>query len=402
MPPKKRAEKKRRRPRGDGAFYQRSSDKMWIGAMGYEDEYGKKGRATVSHSDRNTAWERFRALRGEIESGTYKPQPKMTVAKWLNYWVEEIIKPHKAPKTYTSYRGIIDNQIVKNIGETKRMPVSPADIRANLKWVGDNWSPRTAELTHAVWSGSMKAAKGEGIIKTNPVEQVAKPVNDAKAGDAHTTEQARRVLLTAMQAEDRMVTRWATAYMLGARQGECLGLERDRVDLKKLTIDLSWQLQSLKTKPGFALDDPARFDVPDGWELRPVYRRFALTRRKGQRPQIVPLPNPLAAIFKVYMDATTPNRFGLMWVSDAGTPIPNKYDSTSWHAALKAAGVPDLRLHDARHTTATLLLEMGVEESVRMQIMGQSTVAAQRRYAHVNLETARKALGNLDELLALE
>jgi len=396
MPPKKR-----RGRRGDGAFYQRRSDDMWIGAYIYEDEYGEKHRATVSSGDKVVAWEKFRKLRTDIDSGTYTPQSKMTVEKWLDYWVEQIIKPSRAPRTYTSYRGIIDNQIVPNVGKTVRLPVRPTLIRANLRWVGEKWSPRTAELTYSVWSSAMKAAKKELSLKTDPTEHIDKPRNDARTGQALSSDQARKVLQTSTATKDRMATRWATAFLLGARQGECLGLERDRVDLKELTIDLSWQLQSLPTKEGFALDDPDRFDAPKGFELKPIHRRFALTRRKGQRPILLPLPVPLAAIFKVYMGITPPNPYGLMWVSEAGTPIPGKYDSTAWHEVLERAGVPKVRLHDARHTTATLLLEMGVPETVRMAIMGQSQVATQRRYAHVDLSMAREALGNLDGLLEL-
>lgn len=396
MPPKKR-----RRPRGEGAFYKRKADNLWVGAVTYEDEYGETQRPTVSSTDKQIAMEKFRALKLEVANGTYAPRSNMTAAGWFTYWVEEIVKPNVAPKTYKSYKGAIDNQIVPHIGETKRLPVTPAFVRGNLKHVGEKWSARTAELTHFVWNKAMKDAVKEKVIKTNPVEHISKPTNDTRTGTALTSEQARRVLLVAMEQKDRMVTRWATAFFLGARQGECLGLERARINLGDLTVDTSWQLQSLSTKPGFELDDPDRFDVPKGYELRPLYRRFALTRRKGQRPVLIPLPVPLAAIFKVHLEITPPNRFGLMWVSDAGTPIPNKYDSDAWHAALARAGVPDTRLHDARHTTATLLMETGVEESVRMAIMGQSSVAAHRRYAHVDLSLARKALGNLDGLLEL-
>lgn len=394
MPPKKR-----RRPRGEGAFYKRSSDGLWIGAITYEDENGDVRRATVSSADKATAMARFRALRLEIDNGSYAPRSKMTVEQWLTYWVEEIIKPNVRPNTYRSYRGVIQNQIVPTMG-SKQLPLRPADIRSNLKMVGENWSPRTAELTHFVWTKSMDDAVKEGVLRSNPAEHVAKPKVVKSGGVALTSAQARKVLLSAMSAGDPMVTRWAAAFLLGARQGELLGLERDRIDLDTLTVELSWQLQSVKTKPGASMDDPKRFDVPPGFEIRPLYRRFALTRPKTERSKrVTPLPEPLAAILRVYLESTPPNRFGLVWATPTGTPIPNKTDSDMWHAALARAGVPDVPLHAARHTTATLLQEMGVEEHVRMQIMGHSSVAAQRGYAHVDLALARKALGNLDGLL---
>lgn len=395
MPPKKR-----RRLRGEGSLYRRA-DGMWIGAVYYEDESGDRKRATVSARDQATAAQKFRDLRIEVETGRYSPSSKMTVEAWLTYWVEEIMKPNIRPNTYRSYRGIVSNQIVPTHG-SKRLPVRPADVRANLKTVAENWSLRTAELTHFVWQKSMADAVREGVVRSNPVESVAKPKPIKSDGKALSSAQARQVLLSAQAADDPMVTRWAAALLLGARQGELLGLERDRIDLDALTVELSWQLQLLRVKPGADLEDPKRFDVPAGFEHRPLYRKFALTRPKTDRSKrLTPLPAPLAAILKVYLEATPPNRFGLVWVSSSRTPIPNKYDSNAWHAALARAGVPDVPLHAARHTTATLLLEMGVEEHVRMQIMGHSSAAAQRGYAHVDLALARKALGNLDGLLEL-
>ncbi len=399
MPPKKR-----RGRRGDGAFYQRKSDGMWIGAYQYEDEYGEKRRATVSAADKVIAHDRFRELRTKIDSGTFRPRSKMTVEQWLSYWLDNIVKKTKDPKTYVSYRGAVNNQIVPTIG-TKQLPITPAIVRGLLKKVSetDGWGERTTQLTYVVLNIAMTAAVKEEVISKNPCEVVAKPkVTPSQGVKSHTSEQARKVLLAALKAEDPYVTRWAAAYLLGARQGELLGLERDRVDIDNATVELSWQLQTLETHEGAALTDPDRFIVPDGFECRPLYRKFALTRPKSERSKrLTPLPIPLAAIFKTYLETAESNPYDLMWVTARKQPIPGKYDNTAWHDALKRAKVPDLPLHAARHTTATLLQEMGVEESVRMQIMGHSSVAAQRGYAHVNLAFAREALGNLDGLLKL-
>ncbi|WP_306365507.1 site-specific integrase [Nocardia sp. CC227C] len=395
----------RRRPRGTGGLSQRKSGKdkgLWIGTYSYEDEYGEMRRASVSSRDFQIANRKLRDLITEVESGEYSPRARMTVKKWMDYWVEEIVKPHTEPKTYRGYKGIIDNQIIEYIGEKQQLPVTPAKIRGNLKFVGEKWSGRMVQLTHFVWRKSMEDAVKERVIRRNPAEHIPKPKAVSQAGKALKSDEARRVLMAAMEVEDPMVTRWAAAFMLGARQGELLGLEWDRVDLENMTVDLSWQLQSMRTKPGASLDDPDRFDVPAGYEIRPLYRRFALKRPKSERSKrLTPLPVPLAAVLKVYKSTAEPNDYGLVWATEKGRPIPNKYDNQAWHDALARAKVPDVRLHDARHTTATLLQEMGVEEAVRMQIMGHSTVAAQRIYAHVDLSLARKALGNLDGLLEL-
>ena len=55
-----------------------------------------------------------------------------------------------------------------------------------------------------------------------------------------------------------------------------------------------------------------------------------------------------------------------------------------------------------RHTVATLLQEAGVEEAIRMQILGHTTTTSHRQYAHTSTDLTRAALGQLEKLLALE
>ena len=58
-------------------------------------------------------------------------------------------------------------------------------------------------------------------------------------------------------------------------------------------------------------------------------------------------------------------------------------DWDEWHALLKSAGIRRVRVHDARHTAATLLLAQGVDQRVVMEILGHSQISMTSRYAHV-------------------
>ena len=71
-----------------------------------------------------------------------------------------------------------------------------------------------------------------------------------------------------------------------------------------------------------------------------------------------------------------------MFASALGKPLSLNSDYREWKALLQAAGVPDGRLHDARHT-ATVLLVLGVPELTVMSIMGWSSTAMAARYQHV-------------------
>jgi site-specific recombinase XerD len=76
--------------------------------------------------------------------------------------------------------------------------------------------------------------------------------------------------------------------------------------------------------------------------------------------------------------------------------------SSTWHDVLQATGVTDVDLHSARHTTATLLLEAGVDAHIIQAVMGHTDVVTTRGYQHVDLTMARGAMVQLERLIELE
>ena len=82
----------------------------------------------------------------------------------------------------------------------------------------------------------------------------------------------------------------------------------------------------------------------------------------------------------------------LVFATETGAPIDAGDDWLAWKALLHAAGVRDARLHDARHTAATLLLTQKIPARVVMQILGHSQISLTLgTYSHVVPELARDA-----------
>ena len=71
------------------------------------------------------------------------------------------------------------------------------------------------------------------------------------------------------------------------------------------------------------------------------------------------------------------------FTSETGAPINPRTDTVHWKALLREAGVRDVRLHDARHTAATVLLLLGVPERAVMGLMGWSHSSMAARYQHL-------------------
>lgn len=88
-----------------------------------------------------------------------------------------------------------------------------------------------------------------------------------------------------------------------------------------------------------------------------------------------------------------------MFVTRYGGPIDRTEDWRTWKAILREAGVRDARVHDARHTAATLLIEQGVHIRVVQEILGHTRVTTTERYTHVATLQMKEASDRIDTAL---
>jgi integrase len=106
----------------------------------------------------------------------------------------------------------------------------------------------------------------------------------------------------------------------------------------------------------------------------------------------IALPPQLVAALKAHRAAQLHERMpagpawqegDFVWCQPNGRPIGSHADWDEWRTLLQAAGTRLVRVHDARHTAATLLLAQGVDQRVVMEILGHSQISMTSRYAHV-------------------
>jgi integrase len=129
--------------------------------------------------------------------------------------------------------------------------------------------------------------------------------------------------------------------------------------------------------------------------------------RAGRRT--IALPPQLREILRAHRAAQLQERLaagsewrdhGLVFCQVNGKPLDPRSDHRAWRAVLTAAGVRQARLHDARHTAATLLLTQGVPARVVMEILGHSQIALTLgTYTHVAPEVAEDAALRMGEAL---
>ena len=405
-----------RRPHGygDGSLFQRASDGLWVARLETgRDGDGKRRRWQCAGRSRTVVLAALRQARIDQATSAAPGPQGLTVAEWLHRWLEDVARPTVRPTTFRDYATTVRRHLIPTLGSTRLTRLTPGDVRAMHHHVSASVSVSAANKAHRVLRAALSDAEREGLVGRNAARLVRTPTITSPRS-ALSTSDTRRIL--AASRTDRLDSRWIAALLTGARQGELLGLQWDRVDLDAGTLDLAWQLQALGYRHGCrrrttghgcgkarAGSCPGReLDIPAGFEHTPLRGRLCLTRPKSSAGRrLIPLPPILVDALRRHREATRDHLapFGLVWSTSDGAPIPARDDLAAWHDLLTRAGVPRAHLHAARHTTATLLMDLGVDVTVIQSILGHAQALTTQRYQHADLTMSRTALARLADHL---
>lgn len=393
MPPKAR------RQYGTGSIYQRSSDGRWMGALvvGVTRD-GKPRRVTVSAATEAAAKTKLKTLEAKVAAegpSIAGVSSLATVSTWSSTWLKTSERTVR-PKTWLTNRSCIELWIVPTIGKVRLDNLTPAHVRAVVHAIeAAGRAPATARRAHVVLNKMLRDATVEGHMVAPRVLLTTGPMAGANDRDAIDLEDALALLKASTRDPD--AARWVAALLQGMRQGECLGLTWDAIDFDKGTLDVSWQLQPLPY-----LDRAAgTFRMPRGYEVRHLWKAFHLVRPKTSKGyRIIPLVPWMVAALRDWREAAPPSPFGLVWPRADGMPRSAKEDRAEWarlQDRAKVARVDGTQgrryvVHEARHTTATLLLEAGISDAVVTAILGHTTIKTSRGYQHVADQLRRDAM----------
>lgn len=415
-----------RRQYGTGSVYQRKSDGRWMGVIqiGWNSR-GRRRTVSVSAKTEAAAKRKVRDKQKEIDKHGLPVEgigSQTTVKAWCEQWLDA--KSHRIrPGSRSGYASAVNAWIVPTIGNRRLADLTPGHIRSVAKAV--QAAGRTS--THAagvqgILQRALKAAIAEGHSVPERLLQIVPPGASASDRDVIPTDEA--VALLQVAAGSPAGSRWVAAVLQGMRQAECLGLTWKCVDLDAATIDISWQLQSIPWSHGcldakaqptcgrrYGRGCPKRWHVvPDGHDARHLEGAWHLTRPKtGAGQRIIPLVPWMVEALRQWREVAPPSVHDLVWPRADGRPQDKKIDSADWYELQDRTKVAHLdgrlgrryTLHEARHTTATLLLELEVDPETVKAILGHSDIATSRGYQHVNQTLKRKAMEGLAERLQL-
>jgi integrase len=219
---------------------------------------------------------------------------------------------------------------------------------------------------------ALRHAFENDLISQNPTLSLRGIRVDSKQLFPLTIQEVKTLL--ADNGSTYMGARLHIAVICGLRQGEALGLKWSDVDFKNQTIDVRLQLQKI-----------------DG-----VYQLVPLKTFRSRRT--ISLTDETTRVLFEYKRDFPQSDF--VFSEPDGTPRSAHADYSDWQKALKAAGIQSRRLHDARHTSATLMYSQGIGIETISRILGHSSSAiTSRLYVHNASEPVSDAAKKMSQLL---
>lgn len=356
----------------------------------------KKGGFATYEAARTAKAKRLAALVGRPAKAQ-----QMTVAQFLAEWLAA--KKRLRPSTRESYEDYVDRLWVPRIGALRltELEANPlvvvrmfADIAVTPNRHGRLPSPATMKRVHAVFRGALGWGENLRYLAFNParaveLEEVRKPV----LGE-WTAEQAVQfwVFLDGDPASGREPERLRALYKqvlaTAMRRGELLGQKWDR------DVDLDAQItyvteQRVKTRTGVVVGPPKTKAGSRPLALDDVMTSVLVVHRAEQEVE-------RAAAGEAWVET------GLVYVNADGTPLNPDYVSRHFQTLCRQAGVPVIRLHDARHVSITLALLAGVLPKVVSARAGHSsTWFTLDRYVYVDHAVNREAAETIAQVYDL-
>ncbi|GAA3206546.1 hypothetical protein GCM10020256_01670 [Streptomyces thermocoprophilus] len=237
---------------------------------------------------------------------------------------------------------------------------------------------------HAVLKSALEHAVREDELPRNVARNVKTTTPRPRRFQPLTATEARQFLQTA--AGDRLHALYELALRTGLRKGELLGLRWEDLDLDRGTATIHRSLQRTRSQGLTVLNT----------------KTLASERR-------IALPTECISSLKIHQERQREERQaagtgwtdnGLIFTTPKGRPLDPGNLNRRFRRLLHSADLRTIRFHDLRHSTATLLLEQGIDLIVIKELLGHAHIGVTAGvYAHVRLRLQRDAIDALGHAL---
>jgi integrase len=377
------AHRRKRRHHGEGTVILRKDHwraKPWTAVVPYVDQAGRRREVWLSAASRDEA---DQLRKDELARRRRAVPTDHTVGSYVRDWLMSV---DVSAGAFDRYRQHVEQRILPTLGDVPLATLTPPDVRRAMRaWAG---SAATRHGTLIVLRMAMRQARHDRMVPDDPMAGIRAPRLPKSQPTVLDVAEVRK--LRAAIEGDRLAPLFEVAVGLGLRRGELLGLRTPDVDATAGLLTVTHSLRRIPTS--------TRVEPGEWWVLQAP---------KADSGRVIPVPAfVMAALERRLEDRDAEKKAARVWAPNdlvfsdpRGNPVAFSTLDNWWRRALTKAGLPHMRWHELRASTATILLAEGVDALTVSLILGHADMAMTRRYVKLLPRTSRDAADRIDKAI---
>lgn len=360
------------------ANYRKRADGSWEGRITYNYKpysvYGKSRGECKTKID---------LLKEKLCLGVDTSTPSL--AEWMQLWLDDYVAVDRKPSTAENYESVMKNHVLPELGRIRVDRLAPSDVQRLIgKLRKKGYSARYIRGIHHVLRCSLNVAVARKMIAVNPAAGAVVPKLQHVDMDTISATDVTKLQEADLFESEPLFACVLLMLFTGLRRGEALALRWSDIDLEHNTLVVQRELvkvqggtvfQSTKTRTSNRL-------IPFGAWMKSVLKKHHesqsdfIKKTKGYKHN------------------------DLVFARESGNPYYPDSLRKILHRILKKAGLHAVRVHDLRHTCATILMLSGVHPKVVQEILGHSNISVTLgTYSHTMPSMKKDAVEIFDNFL---
>jgi integrase len=374
-----------------GSIKQRGDSFQIRVSLGKDSATGKyTSHFETFHGNMTEARKRLRELLTELDKGIFVRPGKSTLEEYLKTWLNDYCKPNLSPRTCELYEYMCNYHIKPTLGKIPLTDLRPAHLQhLYSEKQSSGLSGRTVQLMHVTIHKALKNAVNAGLLSQNPADRVDKPKIQRREMKT-LNERELHIFLEMARSTDYYALFYIYLFT-GMRRSEAIALRWQDVDLLLCQLNVTRSMQYL-------------YNVPGGSHVGFKQPKTQKSRR------VIALSPSTVAVLREHSEAQNKQRqllelppakdSDLVFSHWNGSPFLPDSITHAWVKLVRRCGLRGIRLHDARHTHASLMLKQGVSPKVISERLGHAGVAITLDlYAHTTPGMQQAAADKFDDIV---
>ena len=349
----------------------------------YNEEYKIKQKSVGRYTSKREAEKHLVQLKNDINNNKFSAPKDITVVERFKMHIESN-RDEWSPNTTKNYEVCLEQNIEPFFRRTKLQELTALQLQQYISFLYKKYSYSGMKLRYSFIATVLKECYRLREIQENPCNFIKLPTNKETitTGSSYTKEEVKEILYKVDNELELPIT---MALLTGMRRGEIIGLRWCDVDLTNKTISVN--------QTAIYVNSTLLYKQPKTKaSIRTIHIQDELVKL---------LRNEKSRQNRLKIQGLLDNEYNLVCLNRYNDPWIPQTLAHCYKVFCEANNMRQLRLHDIRHTHATLLLLAGVDFKTISNRLGHTSVQITiDRYSHVLEEMDKTAVVNLSNLLS--